>query len=222
MSSLVYFVRKTEEHDDVIKWKHFPRYWPFVRGIHRSTVNSLHKGQWRGALMFSLMCARINGWVNNREAGDLRRYRHHYDVIVMEYPGIERVLIFHEEVFQLSWSTNDENAGMSSLWRHVSVTASQITNILTVFSTSRPRQNNSHFPDDIFKCPFFNANVWIPLKISPKFVPEVRINRNIPTLVQITSVNKRGTKWRIHASVNFSSSIRPDNSSWLIPRCVTA
>ena len=23
-------------HDDVIKWKHFPRYWPFVRGIHRS------------------------------------------------------------------------------------------------------------------------------------------------------------------------------------------
>ena len=38
-------------HDDVIKWKHFPRYWPFVRGIHRSPVNSSHKGQWRGALM---------------------------------------------------------------------------------------------------------------------------------------------------------------------------
>ena len=44
-------------HDDVIKWKHFPRYWPFVRGIHRSPVNSLHKGQWRGTLMFSLICA---------------------------------------------------------------------------------------------------------------------------------------------------------------------
>ena len=71
------------DHDDVIKWKHFPRYWPFVRGIHRSPVNSPHKGQWRGALMFSLICARINGWVNNREAGDLRRYRAHYDVIVM-------------------------------------------------------------------------------------------------------------------------------------------
>ena len=70
-------------HDDVIKWKHFPRYWPFVRGIHRSTVNSPHKGQWRGALMFSLMCAWINIWVNNREAGDLRRYRHHYDVIAV-------------------------------------------------------------------------------------------------------------------------------------------
>ena len=60
-------------HDDVIKWKHFPRYWPFVRGIHRSPVNSPHKGQWRGALMFSLICLWINGWVNNREAGDLRR-----------------------------------------------------------------------------------------------------------------------------------------------------
>ena len=72
-------------HDDVIKWKHFPRYWPFVRGIHRSPMNSLHKGQWRGALMFSLICVWIYGWVNNREAGDLRRNQAHYDVIVMQY-----------------------------------------------------------------------------------------------------------------------------------------
>ena len=41
-------------HVDVIKWKHFQRYWPFVRGIHRSPVNSPHKGQWHGALMFFL------------------------------------------------------------------------------------------------------------------------------------------------------------------------
>ena len=70
-------------HEDVIKWKHFPRYWPFVRGIHRSLVNSPHKGQWRRALMFSLICAWINGWVNNREAGDLRRNCTHYDVTIM-------------------------------------------------------------------------------------------------------------------------------------------
>ena len=69
-------------HDDVIKWIHFPRYWPFVRGIHRSPVNSLRKGQWRGALMFSLIYW-INGWVNSREAGDRRRYRAHSDVTVM-------------------------------------------------------------------------------------------------------------------------------------------
>ena len=71
------------KQDDVIKWKHFPRYWPFVRGIHRSPVNSPHKGQWRGALMFSLICVWINGWVSSCEAGDLRRYRAHYDVMVM-------------------------------------------------------------------------------------------------------------------------------------------
>ena len=50
---------------------------------HRSPVNSLHKGKWRGALMFSLICAWINSWINNHEAGDLRRNRAHYDVIVM-------------------------------------------------------------------------------------------------------------------------------------------
>ena len=52
-------------------------------GIHRSSVNSPHKGQWRGALVFSLIGAWINGWVNNREAGDLGRHRTHYGVTVM-------------------------------------------------------------------------------------------------------------------------------------------
>ena len=70
-------------HDDVIKWKHFPRYWPFVRGIHRSPVNSPHEGQWRGALMFPLICVWINSWVNNPEAGNLRRHRAHCNVSVM-------------------------------------------------------------------------------------------------------------------------------------------
>ena len=46
-----------EIHDDVIKWKHFPRNWPFVRGIHRSPVNYPNKAQWRVALMLSLICA---------------------------------------------------------------------------------------------------------------------------------------------------------------------
>ena len=70
-------------HDDVIKWKHSPRYWPFVRGSHQPPVNSPHKGQSHGALIFSLICAPINGWLNNREAGDLRCHRAHYDVPVM-------------------------------------------------------------------------------------------------------------------------------------------
>ena len=72
-------------HDDAIKWKHFPRYWPFVRGIHRSPVNSPHESQWRGALMFLWFMPWINGWANNREAGVLRRQHANYDVIVCLY-----------------------------------------------------------------------------------------------------------------------------------------
>ena len=70
-------------HDDVIKRKHFPRYWPFVKGIHRWPVNSPHKGQWRGALLFSLIYAWINASITNRQAGDLRRHSAHFDVMVM-------------------------------------------------------------------------------------------------------------------------------------------
>ena len=70
-------------HDDVIKWKHFPRYWPFVRGIHLLPVNSRHKGQWRRVLMF--LYAWSNGKANNRDADDLRRHRAHYDVAVTWY-----------------------------------------------------------------------------------------------------------------------------------------
>ena len=77
-------------------WRHqmetFPLYWPFVRGIHRSPVNSPHKGQWRGALMSSLIWTWIKGWVNNREAGDLRRHRVHYDVTVMHFPDLITVM----------------------------------------------------------------------------------------------------------------------------------
>ena len=97
VSPLAAIVRVRQEHsgfstrricgpitnNDVIKWKHFPHYWSFVPRNHRSPVNSPHKGQWRGALMFSLICAWINGWLNDREAGDFRRHRIHYDVIAM-------------------------------------------------------------------------------------------------------------------------------------------
>ena len=102
-------------HDGVNKWKHFPRHWPFVRGIHRSPVNSPHKSQWRGALMFSLICAWINGWVNNREAGDLRRHCVHCDVIVMKvylflcYTWLNFCCIFQgaPTTYELNTSPND-------------------------------------------------------------------------------------------------------------------
>ena len=73
-------------YDDIIKWKHFTNHWPFVQGIHQSPVNFPHKGQWHGALMFSLICTQINGWVNNSEADDLWRHHAHYDITVMIKP----------------------------------------------------------------------------------------------------------------------------------------
>ena len=41
-------------HDDVITWKHFPRYWPLVWGIHRWPVNSPRKGQWRVSALLAI------------------------------------------------------------------------------------------------------------------------------------------------------------------------
>ena len=71
------------KNDDVIKWKRFPRYWPFVRGIHRSPVNSLQKRPVTRSfdVFFDL---RLKKRLSKQcEAGDLRRQRAHYDVIVI-------------------------------------------------------------------------------------------------------------------------------------------
>ena len=68
VSQCVWLSKGVYYHDDVMKWKYFLRYWSFVRIIHRSPVNSPHKGQWRGALMFSLICVWTKGWVHNRDA----------------------------------------------------------------------------------------------------------------------------------------------------------
>ena len=59
----------------------FPRYWPFLRGIHRSPVESPHKGQWRGILVFSLICA----WKTVEQTTETPMISGaHYDVTVMD------------------------------------------------------------------------------------------------------------------------------------------
>ena len=60
-------------------------------------------------------------------------------------------------------------------------------------NTLRPKQNGRHFADDILKCIFVNENVWIPIKISLKFVPKGPIN-NIWALVQIKAWRRPGDK----------------------------
>ena len=73
----------TQNHDEVINWKHFACYWPFVRG--NSLVTDEFPSQRPVAQSFDvfLICAWINDWVNNCEAGDLRSHHAHYDVTVM-------------------------------------------------------------------------------------------------------------------------------------------
>ena len=134
-------------HDDVIKWKHFPRYWSFVRGLHRWPVNFPHKGQWRGALMFYLICTWINGWVNNREAGDLWRHHAHYDVTVM----CNEILLCSNAVKYIRCSFE----------------------IMSL--THPPGQNGCHFADDIFRCIFVNKKFCILIKFSMMFVPRVQL-----------------------------------------------
>ena len=79
----------------------FLRYWPFVRGIHRSPVDSPHKGQWCGALVFSLISTWKIGWAKNRDAGDLRG---HYDVTVISGDAFT-IKWLQMSVNNLTWPT---------------------------------------------------------------------------------------------------------------------
>ena len=77
--------RKFFSHEQWFKFRLFLQ-WTFCvvqKKIVTVPVNSPHKGQWRGSLMFSLICGWMNSWVNNHEAGDLTHIRAHYDVTVM-------------------------------------------------------------------------------------------------------------------------------------------
>ena len=65
--------------------------------------------------------------------------------------------------------------------------------LYAIINTLRPRQNGRHFADDIFKCNFLDKNVWIPITISLKFIPQGPIN-NIPALAQIMAWHRPGGK----------------------------
>ena len=139
----------SHQHDDVIKWKHFPRYTPFVQGIHQSQVNSPHKGQWRGALKFSLICVWINGWVNNGEAGDLRRHRAPCDVILM------KPFVFFEIGRLLG----------SSWYKYISFRMSSLffvkTNTLPHLAYKDFVCHERDFIQSLMKCGNVNQSMWV-------------------------------------------------------------
>ena len=167
---------------DVIKWKHFPRYWPFVRGIHRSTVNSPHKDQWRGALMFHLIYTWINNWINNRGSGDLGRHRAHHDVRVMRRTSCRQILTQNQvnnehrkrRVEHYTKSATDwplpTNIHVILVSRLRNINSTQCWNLVTriwflcfdtvetanSINSLRTRQNGSQFPGNIFTCNYLN------------------------------------------------------------------
>ena len=78
--------------------------------------DSPHKGQWRGALMFSFIRVWINDWVNNREAGDLRRHRGHYDVNVMSHNAPD----IHVHVHSRVWYRNTPGITYTHMFAYIS------------------------------------------------------------------------------------------------------
>ena len=115
----------------------FPVTGPLCGGIHRSTVNSLHKGQWRGALMFSLICTWIDGWANNREAGDLRHHNTHYDVTVM-------------------WNRHNDTLQ----WRHKG--RDSVSRLFTQSFIQTQIKENIKAPSHWPLCGEFTGDWWIP------------------------------------------------------------
>ena len=147
-------------HDDVIKWEHFPRYWPFVREIHWSPVSSPHKGLWRGALMFSLICAWMDDWVSNREAGDLRRPRAHYNVIVM-HSNLGLIITSLSCIPTLHKHFRIFSCDQAALWMVQSVCLSVCPSVRHIFLTMFP----SSYHHDIFRS-YYQWQKWRPCKRS--------------------------------------------------------
>ena len=143
-------------------WRHqMEPFTALLRVIQQSTLNSPHKGQWRGAFMFYLICAWINRWVNNREAGDLRRHRPHYDVTLMLRLHFECVSLLAEPLFgtaALIISCIHYNDVM------MGAIASQITSLTIVYSIvysdtdQRKHQSSASQP----LCGEFTGDRWIP------------------------------------------------------------
>ena len=117
--------------DDVIKWKHFPRYWPFVQGIHQLPVNSPHKGQWRRGLMcfFDL---RLNKrlskqswgwWIETPSRSLWRHCDGHVDFTASGTCVVCAQLPLSLICINLIWLTNESqntrwDAPARSLWHH--------------------------------------------------------------------------------------------------------
>ena len=126
--------RSNFSHDDVIKWKRFLVIGPLV--------DSSHRGQWRRALMLSLICAWTNGWVNNRDSGDLRRHRAHYDVAEMYG-------------FTCLWLIQ---AHVNTLSRWLMIDKLFFVILIQVITNCKYLQTQTYFYEEIKRCDYYKYN----------------------------------------------------------------
>ena len=201
-------------NNDVINWKYFPRYWPFVRGIHRSPVNSPHKGQWRGTLMFSMICTWVNGWVNTGEAGDLRRYRAHYDVTVIPMKILSQMDRGWSGLLQLEFIIFARD---STRWyRYLAV------EILNAFSCKKTFVSRSKFWWIVF-----HESNWQQLTIGPNnaFVPNRRqaITEMIVRFTGVYMRHRSSMRFKLRGVKEMLPSAdintRSDTDMWVLVPC---
>ena len=139
-------------HDDVIKWKQFQRYWPFVLGIHRSQMNSPHKAPWRGALMFSLTCA-LNKRLSKQSQGwwfetpSLPSWRHCNDIYILRSSYSN----YHEHI---------EAQNMAAAWQTAGISYFD-SNFMEICSQSSNKQKSSTGSDNGLAAKRWEAIIWI-------------------------------------------------------------
>ena len=168
---------RLHSHDDVIKWKNFPRNWPFVRGIHRS--------RWiphtKASLVFSLICARMR--INNHDIGDLRRHRGHYDVNVMENPVLSALFTPQPSGLEgycrhgPGGRAGSRACGCQTCGTHISVTAWRIFSIRSSVQLSRPLvvHCHGHLPIcPIWACPWAK-NLSNQAALGPDFAEAISL-----------------------------------------------
>ena len=191
--------------DVVIKWKHFPRYWPFVRVIYLSPMNSPYKGRWLGALIFSLICAWTNDCVNNRDAGYLICHRAHYDATVMRCGAIKfRTQITScDGIFYLYPRKCDVTKTHLGSWPIVTTECIEARGLQSVPVYCRRTVDTAlthwsgHKMANISQTTFSNAIPWMKVEdnstnISLEFVPKCQINnynRSNHTNVQYNNIS---------------------------------
>ena len=158
---------------------------PFVRGSHRSPVNFPHKGQWRGALIFSLICAWMNGWINNREAGDLRRSLRRYcnvlwNKVAWAIPYLE--IILHHICWECKYSRPRKSGYSTNLC--IIFTALRDSScglglyVIQVYTSMRPIQSS-------------RSPLWVVMLMTNRLSDPSVLDRScqVKCVIMITSLN---------------------------------